>query len=83
MAAATEEETLVDTFLSMAQDEAKHKLRFEVEYDDLISSELLAFVQNRVILYTWRRFSYALLVVFFEVMQLVIGPILFAVQHIA
>jgi len=40
MAVATEDETLADTFFSMAQEEANHKLRFEVEYDDLKSREL-------------------------------------------
>lgn len=31
--------SLKDTFLMLAQEEAKHKLRFEIEYDDFILSE--------------------------------------------
>ncbi len=34
LAASTDDETLRDLFLGLAQEEAKHKLRFEVEYDD-------------------------------------------------
>jgi rubrerythrin len=30
---------LEELFLSLAQEEAKHKLRFEVEYDDYVMSE--------------------------------------------
>ncbi len=32
LSAATEDENLKATFLSLAQEEAKHKLRFEIEY---------------------------------------------------
>ena len=28
-----------ELFLSLAQEEAKHKLRFEIEYDDMILTE--------------------------------------------
>ena len=34
LAAASEDEALKSLFLSLAQEEAKHKLRFELEYDD-------------------------------------------------
>ena len=34
LAASTDDEKTRDLFLSLAQEEAKHKLRFEVEYDD-------------------------------------------------
>jgi rubrerythrin len=34
LAASTDDEKTCDLFLSLAQEEAKHKLRFEVEYDD-------------------------------------------------
>jgi rubrerythrin len=36
LAAATDDETLRATLLALAQEEAKHKLRFEVEYDDQV-----------------------------------------------
>jgi rubrerythrin len=36
IAAATEDATLRDVFLALAQEEAKHKLRFEVEYDEVV-----------------------------------------------
>jgi rubrerythrin len=36
LAAATDDETLRATLLALAQEEAKHKLRFEIEYDDHI-----------------------------------------------
>ena len=36
---AVEEEELKLTFQALAQEEAKHKLRFEVEYDDVILAE--------------------------------------------
>ncbi|MHC4622377.1 MAG: ferritin family protein [Planctomycetota bacterium] len=36
LAAAAEAEELTDMFLALAQEEAKHKLRFEIEYDDLV-----------------------------------------------
>ena len=34
---ATADERVRDTFRALAQEEAKHKLRFEMEYDDLLS----------------------------------------------
>jgi len=34
LAAATEDEKIKIVFLELAQEEAKHKLRFEIEYDD-------------------------------------------------
>jgi rubrerythrin len=36
LAAATEDESLRATLLALAQEEAKHKLRFEIEYDEHI-----------------------------------------------
>ena len=39
IAAVTDNENLRSTFLLLAQEEAKHKLRFEVEYDDYVLSE--------------------------------------------
>jgi rubrerythrin len=39
LAAKTDHADLKDTFLSLAQEEAKHKLRFEIEYDDYILKE--------------------------------------------
>jgi len=39
LAAATTDEGLRSLLLSLAQEEAKHKLRFEVEYDDRILTE--------------------------------------------
>lgn len=36
LAEAAEDNTVRETFLSLAQEEAKHKLRFELEYDDVI-----------------------------------------------
>ena len=39
LAAVGEDEELTDMFLSLAQEEAKHKLRFEIEYDDEIMKE--------------------------------------------
>ena len=39
LAAAAESEDLKQTFLALAQEEAKHKLRFEIEYDDVILKE--------------------------------------------
>lgn len=36
LAAVAEAEELTDMFLSLAQEEAKHKLRFEIEYDDTV-----------------------------------------------
>ena len=32
-------ETLKNLFLSLAQEEARHKLRFELEYDDMVMTE--------------------------------------------
>ena len=40
--AAIEEERveeLTETFLSLAQEEAKHKLRFEIGYDEVVLKE--------------------------------------------
>lgn len=34
LAASTDDENVRDLFLGLAQEEAKHKLRFEVEYDE-------------------------------------------------
>ena len=34
LAASTDDDNVRDLFLGLAQEEAKHKLRFEVEYDD-------------------------------------------------
>jgi rubrerythrin len=39
LAAATDSQPLKDTFLSLAQEEAKHKLRFELEYDERVMTE--------------------------------------------
>ena len=39
LAAVTDNESLRSTFLLLAQEEAKHKLRFEVEYDDYVLSD--------------------------------------------
>ena len=39
LAAAAEDEELTDMFLSLAQEEARHKLRFEIEYDDTVLKE--------------------------------------------
>lgn len=36
LAEATDDRQLKETLLGLAQEEAKHKLRFEVEYDDVI-----------------------------------------------
>lgn len=36
---STEDENLRNLFLALAQGEAKHKLRFEIEYDDNILRE--------------------------------------------
>jgi rubrerythrin len=37
LAATAPNEALERTFLALAQEEAKHKLRFEIEYDDLLA----------------------------------------------
>ena len=39
LASVAESEELTTTFLALAQEEAKHKLRFEIEYDDVILKE--------------------------------------------
>lgn len=39
LADATENESLRSVFLGLAQEEAKHKLRFEIEYDDFVMTE--------------------------------------------
>ena len=39
LADSTDDEGLKDTFLALAQEEAKHKLRFEVEYDQYVMQE--------------------------------------------
>jgi len=39
LAEATDDDNLRAVFLSLAQEEAKHKLRFEIEYDDRVLSE--------------------------------------------
>jgi len=39
LAAAAEAQELTDLFLSLAAEEAKHKLRFEIEYDDVVLKE--------------------------------------------
>ena len=39
LASRTENSTLKETFLMLAQEEARHKLRFEIEYDDYILKE--------------------------------------------
>jgi len=40
LAAATDDPALKATLLGLAQEEAKHKLRFEIEYDDEFLKEL-------------------------------------------
>jgi len=37
LAAMTEDEGLKAAFAALAQEEAKHKLRFEIEYDDMLA----------------------------------------------
>lgn len=39
LSGATDDAGLKDLFLSLANEEAKHKLRFEIEYDDRILTE--------------------------------------------
>ena len=39
LAYKTDDENLRKIFLSMAQEEAKHKLRFEIEYDEMVLTE--------------------------------------------
>jgi rubrerythrin len=36
---SVDDEELQQTFASLAQEEARHKLRFEIEYDDYILAE--------------------------------------------
>jgi rubrerythrin len=39
LASRVEDATLRDLFLSLAQEESKHKLRFELEYDEYVLRE--------------------------------------------
>ena len=39
LAATTDDAGLRETFQALAQEEAKHKLRFEIEYDDYVLAE--------------------------------------------
>ncbi len=39
LAESVDDENLKAVFLSLAQEEAKHKLRFEIEYDDYVMTE--------------------------------------------
>ena len=39
LAEAAGDDTVRDIFLTLAREEAKHKLRFEIEYDDYVLSE--------------------------------------------
>ena len=39
LAGATDDTNLQTVFMSLAQEEAKHKLRFEIEYDDFVTTE--------------------------------------------
>ena len=39
LAGATDDAGLKDLFLGLAQEEAKHKLRFEIEYDEYVMTE--------------------------------------------
>ena len=39
LASVAEDEELTDMFLLLAQEEAKHKLRFEIEYDDMVMKD--------------------------------------------
>ncbi len=39
LAASTDDENLKELFMGLAQEEAKHKLRFEIEYDDYVMTE--------------------------------------------
>lgn len=40
LASATDDAAVKETLLGLAQEEAKHKLRFEIEYDDTFLQEL-------------------------------------------
>jgi rubrerythrin len=37
LASSTDDENVKTMFLALAQAEAKHKLRFEIEYDDMLA----------------------------------------------
>ena len=39
LAAVVDDGSLQAVFLSLAQEEAKHKLRFEIEYDDYVMKD--------------------------------------------
>jgi rubrerythrin len=39
LAAIVQDEKVKNVFLALAQEEAKHKLRFEIEYDDLLTED--------------------------------------------
>ena len=39
LAGVAEAAELTDMFLALAQEEARHKLRFEIEYDDVVLKE--------------------------------------------
>ena len=39
LAAAADDDAIQETFQALAQEEAKHKLRFELEYDDYVLTE--------------------------------------------
>ncbi|MGB6066091.1 MAG: ferritin family protein [Desulfomonilaceae bacterium] len=39
LAGATDDSSLQTVFMSLAQEEAKHKLRFEIEYDDYVLTD--------------------------------------------
>ncbi len=39
LADSVDDDNLKEVFLGLAQEEAKHKLRFEIEYDDYVMSE--------------------------------------------
>jgi len=39
LAGSTDDASLQAVFLSLAQEEAKHKLRFEIEYDDFVMTD--------------------------------------------
>ena len=39
LAALVQDEKIKNVFLALAQEEAKHKLRFEIEYDDLLTED--------------------------------------------
>jgi ferritin-like protein len=39
LSSAADDENIKDLFAALAQEEAKHKLRFEIEYDDFVMTE--------------------------------------------